>query len=592
MMRSTILRSRSARAVTAPAALLAGVAVLTGAALLPATAAAQDFERRLPKAPPLPATPEVPVPPETPPPPADATPILPLLRGLVFVDGPGALQPAGIAPEGAESGISVRGLPLLAGPAFDAAVRPYLGRPLTRADLDAVVRIVQDTYRATEHPFVDVSVPPQNVQSGVVQVVVTEYRVGAIEVTGNRHFSTRLIRGMSDLDPGEVLTLPRLREALDDYNQNSFLTVDGVLRPGRGTGTTDLVLEAHDRLPLRVYGGYDNQGVATLGRDEWFVGFNWGNVLGTGQILSYQFTRSFEGRYTSHSASDVIPLSPNDKLLVFGAYATQKPKIADLFDSKGHSGQVSARFVHDLPRSGALRSSMQLGIDYKRADNNLEFLGFRVLDTAVEVFQFPVVFTGTVDDRLGQTVIENQMVFSPGGVTRYNHDADLQQLVPYAKATYAYDRISVTRTTWLPYRMSWVLRGMAQFATSNLPYSEQLAAGGLGSVRGYDPNTALGSEGFLLKTELNAPAFSVISGSGALTDQMQLGLFVDYGKVWQQRRLPDSPKNAELVSVGGKAHYTLGRYLDLEVDLGHQLQKAPFARDRDTRLAVMATVGF
>ncbi|MFK4875025.1 ShlB/FhaC/HecB family hemolysin secretion/activation protein [Novosphingobium sp. ZW T3_23] len=585
-MQSTNSRTRSARASTALAAALLSLGFLSSGA------AAQDFERRLPKQPPNPGAPEVPVPPETVPPSSDNAPIIPALRGLVFVNGPGALQPAGLAPEAAGNGIEVQGLRLLSGPAFDAAVRPYLGRALGRADLDAIVRLVQETYRAREHPFVDVGVPPQNVQSGVVQVVVTEYRVGAIEVTGNRHFSTRLIRGMSDLGPGDVLTLPRLREALDDYNQNSFLTVDGVLRPGQGTGTTDLVLEAHDRLPVRVYGGYDNQGIATLGRDEWFVGFNWGNVLGTGQILSYQFTRSFEGRYTSHSVSDVIPISPSNKLLIFGAYAVQKPRINDLFDSKGHSGQASARFVHDLRNRGNLKTSIQFGIDYKRADSNLEFLGFRVLDTAVEVFQLPIVFTATVDDRLGQTVIENQMVFSPGGVTRYNHDADLQQLVPYAKSTYAYDRISLTRTTWLPHGMSWVLRGMAQIATSNLPYSEQLAAGGLGSVRGYDPNTALGSEGFLLKTELNSPAFHLLTDSGGFADQMQLGLFVDYGKVWQRRRFPDSPRNAELVSVGGKVHYTLGRYLDVEVDIGRQLQKAPFAKDRDTRLAVMATVGF
>lgn len=555
-------------------------------------AQAQDFERRLPKQPPNQPPPEVPAPPPENAAADDATQVLPELKGLVFVNGTGGLQPAGIAADAAGNGVEIRGLPLLANPAFDAAVRPYLGRPLTRGDLNAIVRIVQDTYRAGEHPFMDVGAPPQNVQSGVVQIVVTEYRVGAVEVTGNRHFSTPLIKGMSDLRSGEVLTLPRLRAALDDYNQNPFLTVDGVVRPGRDTGTTDLVLEAHDRFPLRVYAGYDNQGVPTLGRDEWFVGFNWGNVLGTGQILSYQFTRSFEGQYMSHSASDVIPLSPNDRLIFFGAYAIQKPEFSDVFDSTGHSGQVSARFVHNMRGPGTVRTSMQFGMDYKRADSNLEFLGFRLLDTAVEVFQFPVIFTGTIEDRHGQTVLENQTVISPGGLTSHNTDADLQQLVPYAKATYAYDRISITRTTYFPHGINWVVRGMAQFATSNLPYSEQLSAGGLGSVRGYDPNQALGSEGVLLKTELNSPSFHLVASSGDFADQVQFGVFFDYGKVWQRRRFPDSPKNAELASVGGKVHYTLGRYLDIEVDLGRQLQKAPFARDKDTRLAVLATVGF
>ncbi|WP_165912098.1 ShlB/FhaC/HecB family hemolysin secretion/activation protein [Novosphingobium sp. PhB165] len=580
---------KSMKVVTA---LVAAGAATFGTGLGMGLAHAQDFERRMPKQPPNQPAPEVPTPPAPAASADDATQILPVLRGLVFVNGPAGLQPAGIAADGASSGVEVRGLPLLANPAFDAAMRPYLNRPLTRGDLNAIVRVVQDAYRTGDHPFVDVGVPPQNVQSGVVQVVVTEYRVGAIDVTGNRHFSSNLIRGMSDLRTGEVLTLPRLREALDDYNQNPFLTVDGVVRPGQETGTTDLVLEAHDRLPVRVYAGYDNQGVPTLGRDEWFVGFNWGNVLGTGQILSYQFTRSFKGEYTSHSASDVIPITPDDRLMIFGAYAIQKPEFSDLFNSEGHSGQVSARFVHNMRGPGTVRTSIQVGIDYKRANSNLEFLGFRLLDSAVEVFQVPVIFTGTINDRHGQTVLENQTVISPGNVTSHNTDADLQQLVPYGKATYAYDRISITRTTYLPHGINWVVRGMAQFATSNLPYSEQLSAGGLGSVRGYDPNAALGSQGFLAKTELNSPAFHLLAKSGQFEDQMQLGVFVDYGKVWQQRRLPDSPKNAELVSVGAKAHYTVGRYLDLELDLGQQLKKAPFADSKETRLAMVATIGF
>ncbi|WP_204310334.1 POTRA domain-containing protein, partial [Enterobacter cloacae] len=65
----------------------------------------------------------------------------------------------------------------------------YLGRPLTRAGLNAIARLVRDAYRAAEQPFLEVSVPPQNVQSGVVQFVVTPYRVGEIRVTGNKHFS-------------------------------------------------------------------------------------------------------------------------------------------------------------------------------------------------------------------------------------------------------------------------------------------------------------------------------------------------------------------------------------------------------------------
>lgn len=575
--------------VVARAPLLALVLL---AALAPAAGHAQDFERRLPQPPPQPPAPEVPVAPEQAAPAADSTQVLPMLRGVLFVDSPGALQPAGVAPETVAGQIEARGLPLLADPAFTDKVRPYLGRPLTMGDLNAITRLVQDAYGATDRPFVDVSVPPQNVERGVVQVVVTEFRLGAVSVTGNEYYSSETILGMSDLEAGETLTLPRLRDALYDYNSDPFLTVNAVVRPGAATGTTDLVLEAEDRLPLRVYAGYDNQGVPTLGRDEWYAGFNWGNLFGGGEILSYQYTESFEERYHSHSGSFVAPISSDDRIIVFGAYAQQTPLLASVFRSEGHSWQVSARFVHDLSTDDGVRSSFQLGADFKRTDNNLDFFGFRVLDNSVDVVQFPLIYTATIDDRIGQTVFQNLLVISPGGLSQYNEDIYLRQLVPFGDTTYIYDRASITRTTWFENGFSWIVRGMLQLATGNLPYSEQLAGGGIGSVRGYDPNAALGSEGVLLSSEILAPAFRPFGLTGEYEDELQFGLFVNYASVWQHRRFPDSPRNAELASAGISANLSIGRHFDLEIGLGHQLIRAPFRLDRDTRAAIVATVGF
>ncbi|NWP89546.1 hypothetical protein GY985_24345, partial [Escherichia coli] len=90
-----------------------------------------------------------------------------------------------------------------------------------------------------------------------------------------------------------------------------------------------------------------------------------------------QFTRSFKGRYTSHSVSDTVPLGPDDRLLFFGAYAIQDPDLGPIFKSKGHSGQISGRWAHDLPGSTRVKHNLQIGVDYKRTDNNLDFLGFR-----------------------------------------------------------------------------------------------------------------------------------------------------------------------------------------------------------------------
>lgn len=564
-------------------------------ALCVGVAHGQDFKRVVPKLPDQPETPQITVPPEAPPAAQDTTVLIPQLNGVVFVGGLDRLRTGGVGTEAAPGGVAAPDLPPLTDPAFTARIKPYLGRPLTRADLDAIVHLVRDAYRASGRPFMDVGAPPQNVQSGVLQVVVTEYRVGEVSVAGNKAFSSGLIKRLGGLESGDILTLPRMRDALDDYNQNPFLTVNAVLKPGTETGTTDVALQAQEQRPFRVYAGYDNQGVHTLGRDEWNVGFNWGNVFGTGQILSYQFTRSFSGRYQSHSVSDVIPLFDGDKILLFGAYATQVPEISEYFNSEGHSGQASFRYVHKLPGTATVKQSVQVGFDYKRVDSNLEFAGFEIFDSAIEIAQFPVVYDLAVSDRYGRTDVENLLVYSPGGLTTHNTDEAMNQLVPGSDSTYVYDRITATRTTYLPHDVTWIVRALGQIASDNLPYSEELAAGGLGSVRAYDTNIALGSQGVMFSSEFRAPAFSplrLLKLHSPVEDQMQFGVFYDYGYLTQKTSFPDLPDDLTLSSIGFNVHYNFGQMFNLQLEVGHQLRRSPDTGEHDTKVAIVTSVAF
>jgi hemolysin activation/secretion protein len=215
--------------------------------------------------------------------------------------------------------------------------------------------------------------------------------------------------------------------------------------------------------------------------------------------------------------------------------------------------------------------------------------------SGTELLQFPLIYNATVTDIYGQTVFENDLTYSPGNLTSRNTDEAIQQLVPFAKANYLYDRFSVTRATFLPYDLTWIARGTVQGTTVNLPDSEQLGGGGIGSVRGYDPETALGSKGVLFSQELRLPAFSPLRAIGTnigVADQMQFGVFWDYASLSQSTPLPDLPRNVTLASVGFNVHYNLERYLDVEFELGSQLRRAPNAVDHGTLAAIVTTVSF
>ncbi len=508
--------------------------------------------------------------------------LLESLKGLEFVPKLDASAKAGLPPN-AESPIVASGLPLLADPAFGRQVKPFLGRPLTLADLHKITQLVTNWYRAHGRPFASVTVPPQNISTGVVQVVVTEYRVDRVTVKGNRWFSSNLLRAESGLVPGQTLTLPDVQQDLNWLNANPFRTVTTVFQPGAQPGATNVVLETQDQLPVRVYSSFDNAGVPSLGLGEWSMGATWGDAFGLDQQLSYQFTRSVSGRYDAHALSWTAPLPWRDKVLVFGSYEQETPNVGTDFGQNGYSGQLSFRYVHSLPGLARFTEDMQIGYDFKTTNNDLEFGGLRVFANRIAVDQFPLIYEAAFTDPYGQTDFQNQLVISPGGLTGGNNTAAFQVALPGSRADYLYDHIGLTRVTRLPRRFSLVSRALGQVSDRNLMYSEELGLGGPESVRGYYTDTALGAEGVLVSQEIRAPSVSLshlIDHSSRAVDQVQPGLFWDYGQVSDVEPVPSQVNETDLSSIGLDLHLAAGRYLNVSFDLGWQLHRAPGLTNR------------
>ena len=156
----------------------------------------------------------------------------------------------------------------------------------------------------------------------------------------------------------------------------------------------------------------------------------------------------------------------------------QKPDIGPFFGQTGHSGQASIRYIHPLGGPGWLAQELRAGFDFKTTDNNLDFGGIQIFAATQEVDQFSLTYAATEIDDAGVTTLQNDLVYSPGGLTGANTDAAFALSgTSYAKAAYLYDTLSLTRATRLPYGASWIMRARAQWANGNLLPSEQLGAG-------------------------------------------------------------------------------------------------------------------
>lgn len=531
----------------------------------------------------------------------DPSPVLERLTGLRFVYDPAF---AAWPPEPGAPPLTFIGLPLLETPAFRARAEADLGKPASIASLNALARAAVQTYRLAGRPLVDVAVPAQDVTSGTVTFIVREFVASDVIVEGARHFDPERVRNMIRLEPGQTVDQTRLLEDLNRIAENPFRRVDLLYRRGEAPLTTDVVVRVTDRRPLRVYGSFENNGTPAAGRERLALGFNWGNVFGGEGQLAYQFTSSqdlFNGgdqRFRAHSATLVQPVTENATAILFGTYQRTVPELGPDLGLTGESWQLSPRLTFRVLSRADARAQITVGYDFKQTNNNLLFGGFTVSDEATQIHQMMVDLTLSRVWKLGLFAVSNSFTLSPGGIGSRNTDqafqpGPTQSGTPFARATYAYLRTSLSQTTPLGRAgAEAVTRVIGQISTGNLLPSEQLSAAGPGFVRAYDPNAVIGAQGLTATQELWAPPvrFAGIDKSGA--GNARIGAYADAGMVGNPDRLPGEARWQRTASAGVAARVELGRYVDLRADYGAQLRTPPGQRKRGSQGFISITVGF
>ena len=453
--------------------------------------------------------------------------------------------------------------------AFQEAVSPYLGQPITIHTLNQMAHGMVLLYRDFQQPVVDVNIPPgQDITDGVVQVVITESRIGSVQFRGNCNFSDCVLQQQSCLRPGQRIFVPCLHDELVWFNRNSFRTVSATLEPGSVAGTTDIVYDVLDERPVRAFVGYTDSGVRRTGLERIVTGFNWGNAFGKDHELSYQYTADAElrGVIGVHSLFYEAAIFENrDSWTMFGTWADiDSPSF-----SQAQGWQLSGRYNHTLHQTTCRDDSMHFGFDVKGTDNDLDFGGTTVVDSDLHVAQFMAGVSSQQIYSDGQTLYGLDGFFSPGHLLNGNNDGSFSQLRPGAGALYAYARGYVEGQYDVDCRSEFFARATAQFSTYKLLPTEQLGFGGYNSIRGYDMRATNGDSGYIVNLEYRTkPIRTCTNGSNTALTMLA---FTDIGQQfnWNEAGNGSAPFSDEiLASVGVGLRYVVDRNITFRLDYG------------------------
>lgn len=532
------------------------------------------------------------------------------LQGVAFLPKPDLVNPYGLlvdedadVPEN-QLPISAESLPELQTPVFAERLNAYRDAVLSEKLLNELKQEVSSYYRSIDRPFVSVSIPPQDISSGVVQIVVVEARLGNVTVQGNKWFDERQYLSALRLKADEEIRLDRLNEDIVWINRNPFRNADVFAKAGQEFGRTDITIVTNERLPLRLYAGYDNYGTDISGKDRVLAGFNWGNAFNLGHELNYQFTRSVEsGLLSAHSGTYVAPLQWRHILSVSAAYSENDPDLAEPFDSEGWSWSVEPAYTIPLERRGAYSHQVSARIPFKSTDNTLEFSQMPVTDNLTHVIQAELGYAGSWSHERSELGFSLDLVASPGGLTDGNTDERFDVSRAGAEADYGILRGGLSYRRSLPNGWRWSSNFVGQWATDNLLGSEQLSMTGVGAVRGYDNGLIFRDLGLVMRNELVAPAFSLlglftdidgfVSKHNVPRDGLNLHVFLDAAAGDNVDPLPGEQSSDYIASAGVGLRYTFGPLLSVILDYGWQLSDDPTAvSDTSSQLHMSITVGY
>ena len=428
--------------------------------------------------------------------------------------------------------IDVKGATLIPQQVIDNIIKGYEGKELSLRDMQKVCDLITDEYRKRGRVTSRAYMPPQtiSVQEAILVIIVIEGKVGDINIKGNKYFSSRLILKKLDVKKGEYFDYQALQKALVKLNDHPDRFVKAGLVPGKEEGTTDLLIEVQDRIPLHAEIGIDNYGSRYMKYIRNTLTVEDNNVVGWDDKLSFRYQRSFGQWYSSPYVSYTVPI--NNKLEIGSYWLWSDTKLAKQYepdDIKGKTSIGGPFFTYEAINADAVNLKLTGGFDYKRVTNYEN--GAVISRDEDRVLKAGLNLDTT--DSLGRTVVtlEEDVGVTGGGL----YSKDPLATTPGAGASFQKISGYIYRLQPMPADSSILWKNAFQYSNYNLLSVEQFQLGGISNLRGYDIGEYSGDSGVTSTFEWSFPAYflpkniTVPYSKSTYYDATRLVAFYDMG---------------------------------------------------------------
>ncbi|WP_151636942.1 ShlB/FhaC/HecB family hemolysin secretion/activation protein [Noviherbaspirillum aerium] len=488
------------------------------------------------------------------------------------------------------SRFDIAGNTLLPAPHIDRILAPYTGKSRNFGDVQQALEALEAAYHAMGYHVVQVALPEQELNQGVVRLQVIETRLGKIRIDGNLHHDEANIRrSVPGLREGFPPDIGRVSSSLKLANENPTKKITLQLQGGERDDEVDALLKVSDEKTWRIAAMMDNGGNKTTGETQLTTQLQYANVANTDQVLSLQYTTTVQkpSQVSVYGIGYHLPFySLGDSMDLFASYSDvdSGSVLAGIVNLQvsGRGTIVGARYNQNLRRAGDYESRLSYGIDHRDYRNSVTVQGAQ-LGNDVTVHPLSVTYGGT------WTLAQSELSFNitgmhnlPGG--ERGRQADFSRVRAGARAAYNILRYNANYVHALPGDWQMRLGFSGQQSGDALVPGEQFGAGGASTVRGFNERDLSSDRGQLINAELYSSNLC-----GALTSisaQCRALAFYDAAQVRRNDALPGEQAGASIASVGLGMRLAAGKTMTMQLDYGRVVNAGVTQARGDSRVHV------
>jgi hemolysin activation/secretion protein len=421
------------------------------------------------------------------------------------------------------------------------------GSQLDLHDLRVMAAKISDFYNRRGYFVAQAYLPAQDVEAGVVTIVVIEGHYGKVGLDNHTNLSDHLAHSiLGGLDSGDVVAGGPLERRLLLLSDIPGVVVKSTLSPGAAVGTSDLTvaLTPGPRFSGSIDG--DNAG------DPYSGAYRLGGTLyindptGHGDLITLRALSSFDGLDYGRAA---YQFQVQDATIGV-SYAALDYRLHGAFASLRASGTAQVASVYaSYPLIRSYDNNLQLLTDFDyRTFQDKEGAIFSVIDK--DEYALLVGISGDHHDGLGGGGWDQYSLGYTFGdldirtpAARLADAATARADGGYGKLTYSVSRL---QTVWGPVSVYGLIRG--QVASKNLDISEKMELGGAYAVRAYAEGEIYADDGYVATIEARLwlpPLPAPVPG------RLQLIGFIDTAQASTNHSPWFPGSNRESVSGGG-----------------------------------------